>query len=145
MCFFFLYLILLLFLYSNQENWLLLKTFLLAWQSRFSPEGCPATLCTAILETNTRKIHLFSYNVMGKHAFWTASFQCLAKNLMAVFSEITYLNARRLSWFYNAAFCSLLHHCACIFFNLTLIWGRQQRVLIFCIEVNYHHLLSSSG
>ena len=30
---------------------------------------------------NTRKIHLILYNFMGKHAFWTASFQCLAKGL----------------------------------------------------------------
>ena len=30
---------------------------------------------------NARKIHLISYNFMGKHAFWTASFQCLAKSL----------------------------------------------------------------
>ena len=30
---------------------------------------------------NTRKIHLIFYNFMGKHAFWTASFQCLAKSL----------------------------------------------------------------
>ena len=26
-------------------------------------------------------IHLISYNLMGKHAFWKASFQCLAKSL----------------------------------------------------------------
>ena len=27
------------------------------------------------------QIHLISYNFMGKHAFWMASFQCLAKSL----------------------------------------------------------------
>ena len=31
---------------------------------------------------NTRKIQLISYNFMGEHAFWTASFQCLAKSLV---------------------------------------------------------------
>ena len=35
-----------------------------------------------ILGRNTRKIHLISYNFMGKHAFWMASFQCLAKSLL---------------------------------------------------------------
>ena len=27
-------------------------------------------------------IQLISYNFMGKHAFWTASFQCLAESLL---------------------------------------------------------------
>ena len=31
---------------------------------------------------NARKIHLISYNFMAKHAFWTASFQCLGKSLL---------------------------------------------------------------
>ena len=34
---------------------------------------------------NTRKIHLIFYNSMGKNAFWTASFQCLAKSLPGSF------------------------------------------------------------
>ena len=29
---------------------------------------------------------IISYNFMGKHAFWTASFQCLAKSLLATAS-----------------------------------------------------------
>ena len=39
-------------------------------------------LWTAIFGRNTGKIYLISYNFMGKHAFWTASFQCLAKSLI---------------------------------------------------------------
>ena len=31
-----------------------------------------------------RKIHLISYNFMGKHAFWKASFLCLAKSLYRI-------------------------------------------------------------
>ena len=33
---------------------------------------------------NTRIIHLISYNSIGKHAFWTASFQCLTKSLSLI-------------------------------------------------------------
>ena len=45
----------------------------------FSQKGaCPAILWTPIFGRNTRKIHMISYNFMGKHAFWMASFQCLA-------------------------------------------------------------------
>ena len=40
--------------------------------------ACPAILWKPIFGGDTRKIHLISYNFMGKHAFWTASFQCLA-------------------------------------------------------------------
>ena len=40
--------------------------------------ACPAILWTPIFGRNTRKIHVISYNFMGKHAFWMASFQCLA-------------------------------------------------------------------
>ena len=34
------------------------------------------------------QIHLISYNFMGKHAFWMASFQCLAKSLLATTSLV---------------------------------------------------------
>ena len=34
------------------------------------------------------QIHLISYNFMGKHAFWMASFQCLAKSLLATMSLV---------------------------------------------------------
>ena len=49
--------------------------------TRFQPEGCPAVLWKPIFGRDTRKIPLISYNFMGKHAFWTASIQCLAKSL----------------------------------------------------------------
>ena len=32
----------------------------------------------------TRIIHLISYNFIRKHAFWTASFQCLTKSLSLI-------------------------------------------------------------
>ena len=35
------------------------------------------------------KIHLISYNFMGKHSFCTASFQCLAKSLQSVWWKIS--------------------------------------------------------
>ena len=52
--------------------------------TRFQPEGCPAVLWTPIkfFGVHKRKIHLISYNFMTKHAFQTASFQCLAKSLI---------------------------------------------------------------
>ena len=34
------------------------------------------------------QIHLISYNFMGKHAFWMASFQCLAKGLLVTTSLV---------------------------------------------------------
>ena len=52
--------------------------------SRFYPEGCPGSLWTPVFGRNAGKIYLISYNFMGKHAFWTASFQCLAKSLYCV-------------------------------------------------------------
>ena len=52
--------------------------------STFYPEGCPGILWTPVFGRSARKIHLISYNFMGKHAFWTASFQCLAKSLYCV-------------------------------------------------------------
>ena len=50
--------------------------------SRFQPEGCPAILWTPIFGRNTWKIHLISETFMRRHAFWTDSFQCLARSLL---------------------------------------------------------------
>ena len=49
------------------------------------------------------KIHLISYNFMGKHSFCTASFQCLAKSLQSVqwkISQKSHLPSKE-SWHYQ--------------------------------------------
>ena len=51
--------------------------------TRFEPEGCPDVLWTPIFGRNTRKIHLISYHVKGKHAFWTAVFNVWLKAVWA--------------------------------------------------------------
>ena len=54
---------------------------------KFQLEGCPAILTYAwmpIFGRNTIKMYLISENVMGKHAVWIASVQCLAKSLVFV-------------------------------------------------------------
>ena len=51
--------------------------------TRFEPEGCPAVLWTPIFGRNTRKIHLISSHVKGKHAFWTAVFNVWLKAVWA--------------------------------------------------------------
>ena len=45
--------------------------------------GVSSVLWNPIFGRNTRKIHLISYNILWEnmHAFWMASFQCLAKSL----------------------------------------------------------------
>ena len=48
-------------------------------RARFYLEGCPA-VHPSICGRNTRNTHLISYTFTGKHAVWTASFQCLAKS-----------------------------------------------------------------
>ena len=50
---------------------------------------CVRSLLMPIFGRNTRKIHLISYNFMGKHAFWTASFHCLVKSLSVSLLDLT--------------------------------------------------------
>ena len=52
--------------------------------ARFSQEGVQPSYECPFLEELKGKIHLISYNFMGKHSFWTASFQCLAKSLQSI-------------------------------------------------------------
>ena len=50
----------------------------------FSQEGVQPSYECPFLEELQGKIHLISYNFMGKHSFWTATFQCLAKSLQSL-------------------------------------------------------------
>ena len=48
----------------------------------FSQKGVQPSYGHQFFEKKKRKIHLISYNFMGKHAFRIASLECLAKSLL---------------------------------------------------------------
>jgi len=53
------------------------------WPQGFSQKGVQPSYGRPFWK-KYKEIHLIAYNFMAKHAFWTASFQCLAKSLFGL-------------------------------------------------------------
>ena len=96
----------------------------------FSQKGVQPSYGWLFLEEITRKIHLISYNFMGKHAFSMASFQCLAKECVWEMLQLkvhpalllchTKQNKTDVLYMFNSALFCLCHCIVALFYIVYL-------------------------